>query len=263
VRSRTRRPLAAFTLTEILVVLAVIAAIAAILVPVLARARERGRSRVCGSNLRQLAVANLLYAQDHDGYFVPAAPRFYEEDARRWFGVRNESGRFEPRDGALVPYLKEGGRLRECPSFRSDVGFDRGTGGYVYNSICVGSRVWWEGFRPEAFDASAREADLADPSGTAMFADGALDVGIGLAEYAFMTPPPAVSARIPGATPFDPSVHFRHGERANVVFADGHLRALPRVLSQTASAGYPAADPAAHDLGWFGPVTGNTPYDPE
>jgi prepilin-type processing-associated H-X9-DG protein/prepilin-type N-terminal cleavage/methylation domain-containing protein len=269
VRAGQERGRAGITLTELLVVLAVIAVIAAILLPVLARARERGRQAACGTSLRQLGLANLLYAQDHDGFFVPAAPRFYEEDARRWFGVRNAQGRFEPRDGALVPYLRDGGRLRECPSFRSEadgalpVGFDRGTGGYVYNSICIGSRVWWEGFRPEAFNASAREADLASPPATAMFADGALDVGTGLAEYAFMTPPPTVAARIAGAYPFDPSIHFRHTGRANVLFADGHLRALPRALTQPASAAYPDAAPAARGLGWFGPVTGKTPYDPD
>jgi prepilin-type N-terminal cleavage/methylation domain-containing protein/prepilin-type processing-associated H-X9-DG protein len=252
-----------FTLIEIFVVIAVIAVIAAILLPVLAAARERARRARCTTSLRQLALANMLYAQDHDGYFVPAAPRFYEEDRWRWFGVRNNEGSFEPREGPLVPYLRDGGALRHCPSFTPIGGFDIGTGGYVYNSICIGSRAWWEGFRPEAFDGSGREGELARPSETAMFADGALDVGTGVAEYAFMTPPPAVAARIKGADPFDPAIHFRHDERANVVFADGHARALSRALSQPASPVYPGAAPAARGLGWFGPVEGNTPYDPE
>jgi prepilin-type processing-associated H-X9-DG protein/prepilin-type N-terminal cleavage/methylation domain-containing protein len=257
------RPKGGFTLQELLVVATLIAILAAFLMPVLSGAREPARRARCATSLRQLALANMLYAQDHDGYFVPAAPRFYEEDMRRWFGVRNREGRFEPRDGPLVPYLRDGGVLRECPSFAPAVGFDAGTGGYVYNSICVGGRAWWEGFRPEAFDKSAREADLACPAETAMFADGALDVGTGIAEYAFMTPPPAVAARIAGAFPFDPAIHFRHGERANVVFADGHGHALPRALSIPTSPVYPGAAPARHGVGWFGPVEGNTPYDPE
>jgi prepilin-type N-terminal cleavage/methylation domain-containing protein len=120
-----------FTLIELLVVIAIIAVLAAILFPVFARVQERGRQAACGSNLRQLATANQLYANDYEGYFVPAAPGYFVRDDRRWFGVRNPQGRFEPRDGPLVPYLGDGGALRVCPSFRTNVGFDMGTGGYV------------------------------------------------------------------------------------------------------------------------------------
>src|SRR5690242_12326698 len=63
----------AFTMVELLVVLAVIAVLAALLFPALAGAREKGRQAVCASNLRQFALANAMYAQDNEGYFVPAA----------------------------------------------------------------------------------------------------------------------------------------------------------------------------------------------
>jgi len=55
----------AFTLLELLVVMAIIAALAAMLLPVLGRARESGRSAVCISNLRQIGVALQLYVQDN------------------------------------------------------------------------------------------------------------------------------------------------------------------------------------------------------
>jgi prepilin-type N-terminal cleavage/methylation domain-containing protein/prepilin-type processing-associated H-X9-DG protein len=251
-----------FTLLELLVVVAVLAIVAALLLPVLAQAREQARQARCAVNLRQLALANTLYAQDHDGYFAPAAQEFFTRDDRRWFGIRNPEGRFEPRDGPLVPYLRDSGGLRQCPSFTTDVGFDQGTGGYVYNYLAVGSRVWWEGYRPEAFNQSGNEAEVGHPAKTAMFADGALDIGVGLAEYGFMEPPPALAARIPGARVLDPSVHFRHHNGANVVFVDGHVRAMTRVLSAPGSI-YAGAAPEAHGLGWFGPVEENTPYDPE
>jgi len=55
-----------FTLIELLVVIAIIAILAAILFPVFARAREKARQASCNSNLKQLALAGNMYAQDYD-----------------------------------------------------------------------------------------------------------------------------------------------------------------------------------------------------
>jgi prepilin-type N-terminal cleavage/methylation domain-containing protein/prepilin-type processing-associated H-X9-DG protein len=255
----------AFTLIELLVVLAIVAILAAMLMPVLAHASEQGRRTACVSNLRQLTMANSLYAADWDGYFVPAAPEFLR-DQRRWFGRRNREGRFEPRHGPLVPYLKDGGLLRRCPSFETQVGFDMGTGGYVYNDIGVGTRLWFMGYTPglPAYDGSLSEAEIMKPSETAMFADGALDIGSGLAEYTFLIAPPDVLRRVPNAIyPLDPSVHFRHNGVALVAFVDGHVRPLKWGTSVEQSGVYVGANPAAHQIGWFPPVMGDTYYDPE
>lgn len=242
----------AFTLIELLVVIAIIGILAALLFPVLARARERGRQTTCASNLRQLATANRLYASDNDGFFVPAVPGWPRRDDRRWFGARNAAGVFEPANGPLVPFLSDGGKLRECPSFSTRVGFDRGTGGYVYNGVGVGSRVAAPRGGENVYDASMSESEIRRPARTAMFADGALDIGKGLAEYALLTPPPALAKRLFGQ-PLDPSVHFRHNARANVVFVDGHVASLAMELSVDSSPAYPSARPSARRIGWFGP----------
>lgn len=55
-----------FTLVELLVVIGIVAVLVSILLPVLARAREKGRQTVCLSNVKQLLLALGTYAQDHD-----------------------------------------------------------------------------------------------------------------------------------------------------------------------------------------------------
>ncbi len=60
-----------FTLIELLVVIAIISILAAILFPVFAKARERARTASCASNLRQLAMAMLMYCDDYDERFPP------------------------------------------------------------------------------------------------------------------------------------------------------------------------------------------------
>jgi len=61
-----------FTLIELLVVIAVIAVLMSILMPTLNKARESGRKVVCQSNLRQIGVAHLLYAEDNQNKIVAA-----------------------------------------------------------------------------------------------------------------------------------------------------------------------------------------------
>jgi len=66
-----KRPEEAFTLLELLVVIAVIGILAAILLPSLSRAKESARNINCMSNLRQLELCWILYADDNAGVFVP------------------------------------------------------------------------------------------------------------------------------------------------------------------------------------------------
>jgi prepilin-type N-terminal cleavage/methylation domain-containing protein/prepilin-type processing-associated H-X9-DG protein len=61
-----------FTLIELLVVIAIIAILAAILFPVFAQAREKARAITCISNQKQIGLAIIQYVQDHDEMYCPA-----------------------------------------------------------------------------------------------------------------------------------------------------------------------------------------------
>lgn len=63
-RRRSHRRLA-FTLIELLVVVAIIGVLAGMLLPSLARAKDKGKSIACANNLRQLVLATIMYEEDH------------------------------------------------------------------------------------------------------------------------------------------------------------------------------------------------------
>jgi prepilin-type N-terminal cleavage/methylation domain-containing protein len=67
--AHARRRMGAFTLIEMLVVIAIIAILAALLFPVFAQAREKARQSACLSNLKQLNLAVWVYLQDNDEQF--------------------------------------------------------------------------------------------------------------------------------------------------------------------------------------------------
>lgn len=85
----------AWTLTELLLVLAIIAVLAALLYVCLAPMRGRGSEARCMNNLRQIGVALSMYRQDHDGIDLPQA----QSAAAYGLPQRNLL--------SLLPYLKD------------------------------------------------------------------------------------------------------------------------------------------------------------
>jgi len=111
---RMRRKRYGFTLIELLVVIAIIAILAAILFPVFAQAREKARGAACLSNLKQLGLAWMMYAQDYDEKFPFAAPGGDAQWGR--CSDMKDRGSFGGWVGnLLIPYTKNV-QIYECPS---------------------------------------------------------------------------------------------------------------------------------------------------
>lgn len=103
-----------FTLIELLVVIAIIAILAAILFPVFANAKEHARMTKCLNNLKNLATAFRMYADDNGGK-MPSA--HYAWAAPDWSGtVATDSATMNLERGSIWRYTGKNREIYRCPS---------------------------------------------------------------------------------------------------------------------------------------------------
>jgi len=212
----------AFTLLELLVVVAIIAILAAILFPVFARARENARRTSCQSNLKQIGLAWIQYSQDYDEKImrfsngVSASSATASAPAVYWWGSW-DGATFRASGGLLQPYMKSD-QVRVCPSFTAvPANAYEGSTGYAYN---VGTLSPTDYGPAPTYTASPRAASLAaisDTAQTVVFADAAKLDSAGV--Y-------APSTYLQGPSADNPNFNARHLETGNVLFCDGHVKAL-------------------------------------
>ena len=98
----------AFTLVELLVVVAVIGVLVAMLLPAIQAARERARTANCASNMRQVGLAVIRFADAHRGRW-PETTHTVERDPVT--GKFNKAWIY-----TLAPYLEDVDAIRICPS---------------------------------------------------------------------------------------------------------------------------------------------------
>lgn len=221
-RRRGRWRFRAFTLVELLAVLAVIALLLGLLLPVLSRAAESGRSVKCMSNLKQLALAANLYAQTYQVY-PPAV--HYENTAGvfRTIAWDFEQVGTEVKPGAMWQFLDtDGGEVQQCPSYHgpSTFGSDPYTG-YNYNTTYIGAEgkfpfTGWDHVRWGVPYAAHKRT-----STTVVFGEGGWKSGANK----FMRAP---SNKVEGNlwTIYAGGQAFRHHRSTNVAYLDGHVASI-------------------------------------
>lgn len=259
----------AFSLVELLVVIGIIALLMSILMPALVGARAQGRQVVCKSNIRQLLLANIGYATENDGFYVPAASDMWltagplHGGLHRWHGVRDSWNEpFDPLKGPLVAYLADG-KVKECPEKvgfvkDSNISFEQGCGGYGYNMTYLGSRQWRAGIQTmsewkKAYAETTNVVEVRRPDMTLMFCDTAFCQRGYLIEYSFAEPPYFVmNGQLFTDMYSSPSIHFRHRNRANIGWADGHTDS--RQMAEFKGKNAYDVESADMKLGWFEPI---------
>ena len=195
------QPLSGFTLIELLVVIAIIAILASMLLPALSRAKQSALSVQCLSQMRQIGLATVMYAEDNGG-FLPRSSHSAMAYGQLPWGY------------ALVPYVQAKSYTQPDPGwtnlfnslYRCPKDVRRGTdwsyGKNVYPELSAseaGGPVW------------ARIEQIPHPSATVLYAE---KLGGSMADH-FMA-----QFWADGGTPEVDQT--RHLKRSNYIFCDGH-----------------------------------------
>lgn len=228
-----------FTLIELLVVIAIIAILAAILFPAFAKARESARRASCSSNLKQIGISMMQYSQEYDERVVPGAVgEVNVNGGTGWMGL-------------LQPYLKST-QIFSCPSDgdTSVTGSVPITGdwllnmphfhvSYGYNAYVGGSTAPASVVSPDPTPdvpiGGVSLASIISPSTTVMVAETGSNISTSNDPLKWQAKPGAfnlndattIFVSQPSSAQYNTAGPIaRHLETCNVLWCDGHVKAL-------------------------------------
>ncbi len=220
-----------FTLIELLVVIAIIAILAAILFPVFARARENARRASCQSNMKQIGLGVLQYAQDYDERYPggtrisPGGPQY---PGVGWAGM-------------IYPYLKSS-QIYKCPNETlSGSGVNVPVSyslGYV-NTFATLPAIQSPSITLQIIETTGAQANVSDSMETGSISYSSVDLSdnlvyassggsfgcCGSGNNKYTTGPVPLSGAMGGGIRKN-DAGARHFDGANYGFVDGHVKFL-------------------------------------
>jgi prepilin-type N-terminal cleavage/methylation domain-containing protein/prepilin-type processing-associated H-X9-DG protein len=214
-----------FTLIELLVVIAIIAILAAILFPVFSQAKAAAKKTVCVSNLKQITLGFLLYANDYDDRVVSHTYGDYRiaGDQISWYGYAAPGPvvQWDLSKGLLSPYMKNYA-LEDCPC-SAGMGVPLISGNTYLDpnhAVSLGindAYLFYPNYPTSLVYAPVALTQIADPANTISFGDAAYyDPTQGKpVKYEYLEPP---SLGI--------YAHGRHSGFCNLAWCDGHVKAM-------------------------------------
>ncbi|MBD3293195.1 MAG: DUF1559 domain-containing protein [Armatimonadia bacterium] len=275
-----------FTLIEMLVVVAIIAILAAILFPTFSRAMEKARQVTCASNLKQIGLAFLMYASDHDDMFpnpggvsAVSADGGWEYPQNGW--VQSGGTGLDQDIGGIFAYVlmrtnDPSSNLWSCPNAQPgrDSAWSPGQN-YVMNDYLRGfhagqDNTWsysWrgdlgkaEGYRQGArLSAIDRPAELILVYEVAQDRDGSVYRN-GSIYFNGGSPSSSLHKPVPVNCPLD-----WHNGFTNFLFCDGHVKSMLAGNTWTEARNEDVEDLNRYywmyctGTGWF---DGKAPYSP-